>query len=245
MKSLELQGLSKSYDGTRACREVSLRLGEGEIFGLLGPNGAGKTTLLRLLLGILEPDGGRILLDGTPMTREDRDRVGYLPEERGLYRKQKVLDVLVYFAMLKGMARRQARTAALSALEKVGLGEVSRRKVEDLSKGMQQKVQILGSLLHDPSLLVLDEPFSGLDPVNTRLVKDMIRERRGPGRLVLLSTHQMAQAEALCDRVALIHEGSLVLYGELRKIRESWAQAEGELASLEDIFVRVVEENGP
>jgi ABC-2 type transport system ATP-binding protein len=245
MTSLELQDLSKSFNGTRACREVSLRLEEGEIFGLLGPNGAGKTTLLRLLLGILEPDGGRILLDGAPMVREDRDRVGYLPEERGLYRKQKVLDVLVYFAMLKGMARTEARKAALAALEEVGLGEVSRRKVEDLSKGMQQKVQILGTLLHDPALLVLDEPFSGLDPVNTRLVKDMILERRGPGRLVLLSTHQMAQAEALCDRVALIHEGSLVLYGDLRRIRERWAGREGELASLEEIFVRVVEESGP
>jgi ABC-2 type transport system ATP-binding protein len=245
MKSLELQDVSKSYNGTRACREVSLRLDEGEIFGLLGPNGAGKTTLLRLILDILTPDEGRILLDGSPMTREDRDRVGYLPEERGLYRKQRVLDVLVYFAMLKGLARREAREAALAALEAVGLGEVSRKKVEDLSKGMQQKVQIIGTLLHDPALLVLDEPFSGLDPVNTRLVKDMIRERRGPGRLVLLSTHQMAQAEALCDRVALIHEGSLVLYGELPKIRARWAEREGELASLEEIFVRVVREPRP
>jgi ABC-2 type transport system ATP-binding protein len=183
-----------------------------------------------------------VLLDDRPLSREDLNRVGYLPEERGLYRKQKVLDVLVYFAMLKGLARGPARRAARDYLEAVGLEEAAGRRVEDLSKGMQQKVQIVGTLLHSPDLLVLDEPFSGLDPVNTRLVKDLIAERRGAGRLILLSTHQMAQAEALCDRVAMIHRGELVLYGDLGSIRRHHALEEGQLASLEDLFVRVVRE---
>jgi ABC-2 type transport system ATP-binding protein len=202
---------------------VTFQVHSGEIFGLLGPNGAGKTTLIRILMDILLADSGQILLDGKPVWGSNKDRIGYLPEERGLYRKQRVLDVLIYFGMLKGMEREAARTAAQDALRRIELQETAKKKIEALSKGMQQKVQIMSTLLHDPDLIVLDEPFAGLDPLNTRLVKEILADLKAAGKIVILSTHQMAQVEALCDRIAMIDRGHLLLYGPLREIRRSYS----------------------
>ncbi|MGH9750028.1 MAG: ABC transporter ATP-binding protein [Candidatus Polarisedimenticolia bacterium] len=219
MPILSFDRLRKTYATTVAVDDVSFEVGPGTVFGLLGPNGAGKTSLLRMLMGITEPDGGRILLDGRPIGRADRDRIGYLPEERGLYRKERVLDVLIYFGRLKGLDGRTARRRALDGLDRIGLLEAAPRRVDELSKGNQQKVQIAATLLHQPDLLVLDEPFSGLDPINTVLVKEILTERSGAGAVVILSTHQMPLVETLCGRVAMIDRGRLVLYGDLEEIR--------------------------
>lgn len=222
--SVLFEHVGKSYDGFRAVDDVSFEVREGEIFGLLGPNGAGKTTLLRILMDILRPDTGRALVGGTPSWDTDKDRIGYLPEERGLYRKQKVLDVLVYFGMLKGMDLGPAREAARSALSRLELQDRAKQKIEELSKGMQQKVQILSTLLHDPDLVVMDEPFSGLDPVNTRMVREILVDLRKRGKIVILSTHQMEMVEALCDRIAMIDRGRLVLYGTVHEVRRAHSE---------------------
>ena len=219
MSTLLFSRLRKTYAATVAVDDVTFEVRPREVFGLLGPNGAGKTTLIRMLIDIIAPDSGGILLDGRPLGRADRDRIGYLPEERGLYRKEKVIDILAYFGMLKGLDRRTARARSLEWLEKIGMPEVANRRADSLSKGMQQKVQIAGALLHDPYIVVMDEPFAGLDPLNTVLVKDLLRERRERGGLVILSTHQMPMVEELCDRVAMIDHGRLVLYGVLEEIR--------------------------
>jgi len=225
MPALQFSHLRKSYAATVAVDDVSFEVRPGEVFGLLGPNGAGKTTLIRMLIDIIAPDDGRILLDGRPIAPPDRDRIGYLPEERGLYRKEKVIDILIYFGMLKGLARREALARSRAWLERLGLPEVAGRRADSLSKGMQQKVQIAGTLLSGPEILVMDEPFSGLDPLNTVLVKDLLRERRDAGSLVILSTHQMPMVEELCDRVAMIDHGRLVLYGDLEEIRRRFGES--------------------
>ncbi len=216
---LVYEEVCKSFGQAPALRSVSLEVHPGEVFGLLGPNGAGKTTLIRIGLDILRPDKGQVRLFGEPLHRDNLDRVSYLPEERGLYKKSKVIDALTYFGRLKGLGRRQARVAAERWLEKVGMLHVARRNVETLSKGMSQKVQIAAALLSEPELCVLDEPFSGLDPINVGLVKQLIMERKDAGKATILSTHMMNQVEALCDRVALIHAGRRVLYGRLDEVR--------------------------
>jgi ABC-2 type transport system ATP-binding protein len=223
---LSFDGIRKSYGEVVAVRDVSFEVEEGEVFGLLGPNGAGKTTLIRILMDIIRPDEGRMTLFGAPHGRIALDRVGYLPEDRGLYTKHRVLDVMVYFGMLKGLRRSEARGRARRWLERVGLPETAGKKVEQLSKGMGQKVQIASTLLSDPELCVLDEPFSGLDPVNVRMVQELIRERREAGRTTILSTHQMNMVEALCDRVALIHHGALMVYGAVGEVRERYSRPE-------------------
>jgi ABC-2 type transport system ATP-binding protein len=223
MPQLLVDDAVKAYDGKVAVDHVSFEVNGGEVFGLLGPNGAGKSTLIRMTMDILRPDAGRILLDGRPSTNADHDRVGYLPEERGLYRKQKVLDVLDYFGRLKGMRGPDVRQKAQAALDEMGLGEWAKKRVDALSKGMQQKVQIVGTLLHDPDIVILDEPFSGLDPLNTRLVKEMIAGLKRAGKLVVLSTHQMDQVEELCDRIVMIDRGKRVLYGTVREIKKRYA----------------------
>ena len=225
MPALQFDHLRKAYAATVAVDDVTFEVRPGEVFGLLGPNGAGKTTLIRMLIDIIAPDDGRILLDGRPIAPADRDRIGYLPEERGLYRKEKVIDILIYFGMLKGLARREALVRSRAWLERLGLPEVAGRRADSLSKGMQQKVQIAGTLLSGPEILVMDEPFSGLDPLNTVLEKDLLRERRDAGSLVILSTHQMPMVEELCDRVAMIDHGRLVLYGDLEEIRRRFGES--------------------
>ncbi len=226
MVILAFDGLEKSYGRTAALRGVTFDVYAGEIFGLLGPNGAGKSTLIRILMDIIRPDAGHVRVFGEPRRREHLDRLGYLPEERGLYTKLTVIDVLTYFGALKGLARADARQRALEWLGRVDLPHVSSWRVDRLSKGMSQKVQIAGALLSDPDLCVLDEPTTGLDPVNVRLVQDLLVERRSRGRTTILSTHHMNQVEALCDRVALIDKGSLMVYGTVADVRRKYSRPE-------------------
>jgi ABC-2 type transport system ATP-binding protein len=230
---IELQNVSKTYGrGANlkvAVDNVSWKSGGGEIFGLLGPNGAGKTTMIRMMLDIIRPDEGQILLDGDATANRTIDfkrRIGYLPEERGLYQKRKVMDVLLYFAALKGFDRAAAKVKAMELLERFELAHCANKKIHDLSKGMGQKIQIASCVLHDPDLVVLDEPFSGLDPVNTRLIRETILDLRAAGKLVFLSTHMMAEVEALCDRIFMINDGKQVLYGSLDEIRKSFTRYE-------------------
>ena len=223
---LSFDSLDKSYGQTVALRGVTFDVPAGEIFGLLGPNGAGKSTLIRVLMDIIRPDAGTVRVFGEPRRREHLDRLGYLPEERGLYTKLRVIDVLTYFGALKGLARTDARRRALEWLERVELAHVSTWKVDRLSKGMSQKVQIAGALLSDPELCVLDEPTTGLDPVNVRLIQDLLVERRRNGRSTILSTHHMNQVEALCDRVALINKGQLMVYGAVDEVRRRYSLPE-------------------
>ncbi len=219
---LEVHNLVKRYNGFTAVDALSFEVYEGEIFGLLGPNGAGKTTAIRTIMDIFRPDEGTVKVLGQPPGRA-RERIGYLPEERGLYRDLKVLEVLVYLAELKGTPRSVARPRALTWLERVELADWADRKVKDLSRGMQQKLQFVVSLVHDPELLILDEPFLGLDPVNVELVKRLIRESQEQGKTVMLSTHQLNLVEALCDRILLINHGRAVLYGPLDEIKHRHA----------------------
>ena len=218
--------MSKRFGQHTALEGVSLDVAPGEVFGLLGPNGAGKTTLIRIGLDILRADEGEVLLFGAAPNPKTLDRTAYLPEERGVYRRAKVRELLAYLGRLKGLRRAAARKAGDHWLERVGLSRVADQRVESLSKGMTQKVQIAACLMTDPELCVLDEPFSGLDPVNVALVTDLIEERRAGGRTTLLSTHMMHQVEALCDRVALIHRGNLVVYGQLDEIRRRYSPHE-------------------
>jgi ABC-2 type transport system ATP-binding protein len=224
MPQLISESVVKAYDGKVAVDRVSFEVNGGEVFGLLGPNGAGKSTFIRMAMDIMRPDSGRILINGRSSVDADHDRVGYLPEERGLYRKQKVIDVLDYFGRLKGMKGPDVKKKAQAALDAIGLGEWSKKRVDALSKGMQQKVQLVGTLLHEPEVVVLDEPFSGLDPINARMVKDIIRGLKLEGRLIVLSTHQMDQVEELCDRIVMIDRGRRVLYGTVRDIKKTYAE---------------------
>ena len=223
---LAYRQVTKGFGRRVALSEVSLEVLAGEVFGLLGPNGAGKTTLIRIGLDILRPDRGEVMLLGGPPMRSSLDRVAYLPEERGVYRRAKVRELLEYLGRLKGLRPRRARRNAAIWLERVGLSAVAGQRVESLSKGMTQKIQIAACLMSEPELCILDEPFSGLDPVNVALVKDLIGERRASGRATVLSTHLMHQVEALCDRVALLHRGRVVVYGELQEIRRRYSPHE-------------------
>ncbi|MBZ5557502.1 MAG: ATP-binding cassette domain-containing protein [Acidobacteriia bacterium] len=218
--------VAKSYGATPALHDLSFDVGAGEIFGLLGPNGAGKSTLIRILMDIIRPNAGDVRLFGEHRRRDHLDRLGYLPEERGLYTKLTVVDVMTYFGALKGLTRADARGRALVWLEKVELPQVATWKIERLSKGMGQKVQIAATLLSDPEVCVLDEPTTGLDPVNVRLVQDLLLERRAAGRTTILSTHQMNQVETLCDRVALLDKGRLMVYGTVDEVRRRYSQPE-------------------
>jgi len=217
--TVEVSHVAKSFGATQAVADVSFAVEQGEIFGLLGPNGAGKTTTIRLILDIFKPDGGAVsILDG-PMTEEKKDRVGYMPEERGLYQDMVLEQCLVYLGRLKGMSKGDAQQRVGVYLERFDLAQHKRKKVKELSRGMQQKAQIISTVLHGPELLILDEPFSGLDPVNTQLVKDLMLELREAGTTIIMSTHMMRQVEELCDRIVLIDDGYNVLYGELDQIR--------------------------
>jgi ABC-2 type transport system ATP-binding protein len=219
---LSVRKLRKVFSTVVAVDDVSFDVERGEIFGLLGPNGAGKTTTIRAILNILLPDSGSIKFDGQDFTAETRNLVGYLPEERGLYRKSKVLDTILYFAELRGMSRGKAKSEALRWLERIGLADRAASKVEELSKGNQQKVQFVTSVIHNPPMMILDEPFSGLDPVNQILFKDVFTELRQQGKAVIYSTHQMEQAERLSDSLCLIHQGRVVLGGTVREVKKRY-----------------------
>jgi ABC-2 type transport system ATP-binding protein len=217
--SLELRDVRKSYGKFVAVDGVSLQVPEGCIYGLLGPNGAGKTSTIRMIMDITAPDAGEILFFGHPRRTEDLRRVGYLPEERGLYRKMGVTEQLVFLGEIRGLKKREILPRVEQWLERVGLAEWRKAKVEELSKGMQQKVQLIGTVLHEPDLLILDEPFSGLDPLNQELFKDLLLGYRQQGRTVILSTHGMELAERMCDHIGLISHGRVVLTGDLRRIK--------------------------
>ncbi len=214
--------LRKAYATLLAVDSLSFEVGRGQIFGLLGPNGAGKTTTIRIIMDIMTPDSGTVrVLGHSP--REVRHLVGYLPEERGLYRGLRVIECLVYLAQLKGMDKTAAQQRAVRLLERVELAEWGKRKVDELSRGMQQKVQLLAAIIHDPELVVLDEPFQGLDPVNAEMVRSLIRELRAEGKTIVLSAHEMSLVEMLCERIVLINKGRTVLNGPLADIKRQFA----------------------
>ncbi|MGH9454863.1 MAG: ABC transporter ATP-binding protein [Terriglobia bacterium] len=224
MEAVLVEKVTKRYGQVTAVRGLDLCVRKGALFGLLGPNGAGKTTTLRMLLRMLVPDEGEIRLFGAPLTDDSQNQVGYLPEERGLYPRLKVRDNLVFFASIKGVPESEARRRAASWLARLELGKWADRKVIDLSKGMQQKVQFIAAIIHKPPLLILDEPFAGLDPVNATLVKDLMLELKNQGATVILSTHRMEQVEMMCESICLIHAGRKVLDGELKAIKKSYGK---------------------
>jgi ABC-2 type transport system ATP-binding protein len=215
--------LYKSFGQVHAVEDVSFEVYPGEVFGLLGPNGAGKTTTIRMILDIFRPDRGETTILGGKLDEKKKKRIGYMPEERGLYRAQPLEPTLVFLAKLKGLDEATARRRLKPWLERLDLYEHRLKKVQDLSKGMQQKAQIIATLVHEPDIIIIDEPFSGLDPVNTRLVKEIIAEQCQAGRTVMMSTHQMHQVEELCSRIVLIHQGRVVLYGEVEQIKRDFA----------------------
>jgi ABC-2 type transport system ATP-binding protein len=219
---LKVTNLRKEFETVVAVDGVSLDVRRGELFGLLGPNGAGKTTTIRTVLNIIQPDSGEITFDGNAFTPETWNLIGYLPEERGLYKKSKIINTILYFAALKGISAREAKPIALQWLERFGLKDMGHRKVEELSKGNQQKVQLICSILHRPQLLILDEPFSGLDPVNQILLKDILLELKAQNIAIVFSTHQMEQVEKLCDNICLINKGKEVLGGALTEIKKQY-----------------------
>jgi ABC-2 type transport system ATP-binding protein len=219
MPVVELTAVTKAYENKLAVNKLNLSIDAGQMFGLLGPNGAGKTSSIRMMMGITIPDSGQVTLFDKPFERKSLERVGYLPEERGLYKKMKVLDQLVFFAQLHGLAPDEARKRAQAWAERLDIAESLDKKTEELSKGMQQKIQFIASLLHDPGLIVMDEPFSGLDPVNAVLVERTLLELRDKGKAILFSTHRMDQVEKLCDSICLVNNGQAVLAGKVREIQ--------------------------
>jgi ABC-2 type transport system ATP-binding protein len=223
MHTIEVSHVAKTFGSTRAVVDVSFDVERGEIFGLLGPNGAGKTTTIRMMLDIFKPERGTVSILGGPMTEEKKDRIGYMPEDRGLYQDVPLERCLLYLASLKGLSSADARRRLVALLERFDLAAHKGKKVKELSKGMQQKAQIINTILHRPELVIIDEPFTSLDPINTQLVKDLMRELRRDGATILMSTHQMHQVEELCDRILLIDDGKDVLYGTLEEIRRKYS----------------------
>ena len=223
MPSIEVEHIVKNFGTQRAVNDVSFTVEPGEIFGLLGPNGAGKTTTIRIILDIFKPDAGKVAILGGAMTEDKKNRVGYLPEERGLYQDIPLDRCLTYLATLKGLTQADAKTRIEQYLQRFDLAQHRKKKLKELSKGMQQKAQLIVTLVHNPQLVIIDEPFSALDPVNTQMVKDLLREQRDRGVAVVMCTHQMHQVEELCDRLVLIDQGSSVLYGDLPSIQRKYS----------------------
>jgi len=218
----QTQHINKYFGTFQALSDVSIHVQEGKVFGLLGPNGAGKTTLIRIINRITRPDSGELLINGRPMTDDDASLIGYLPEERGLYKKMKVGEQALYLAQLKGLSRHDAQQRLNEWFERFEIASWWNRKVEELSKGMQQKVQFICTVLHEPRLLIFDEPFSGFDPVNATILKNEILRLRDNGATVIFSTHNMASVEEICDDIALINQSRVVLSGSVKEIRESY-----------------------
>ena len=221
---LDIRNVVKRYDEVTAVDDLSLTIEPGGVFGLLGPNGAGKTTTIRMIMGIIEPDEGEISVFGEPLSEKTKERIGYLPEERGLYRKMKVIDHLVFLGEIKGVSAKVAAERSTEWMRRLELEGWEQKTVESLSKGMQQKIQFISTVLHDPELMILDEPFTGLDPINTQLLKDIVMEMKGEGRTIVLSTHLMDQVEKLCERICLINKGRIVLEGDLAEIKMRFSQ---------------------
>ena len=223
-KALAVQAISKSYATVQAVDDLSFEVEQGEIFGMLGPNGAGKTTSIRMILDIIKPDGGRIEVLGGPMDEAKKSRIGYLPEERGLYDDMTLMDILVFLGQLKELSRQTAAQRAEAYLREVKLWDAREQKIEALSRGMNQKAQFVAATMHEPDLIIVDEPFSGLDPVNTRIIKDLLYRMRDRGAAIIMSTHQMHRVEEMCERILLIDRGKRVLYGPLAEIRQRFTR---------------------
>jgi ABC-2 type transport system ATP-binding protein len=249
MHTVEVTHVAKRFGPTEAVADVSFDVERGEIFGLLGPNGAGKTTTIRLMLDIFRPDRGTVSILGGPMTEEKKERVGYMPEERGLYQNIPLERCLIYLGTIKGLSKAEARRRLDGLLVRFDLAPHKGKKVKELSKGMQQKAQIISTILHKPELLIIDEPFAALDPINTRMVKDLMQELRAEGTTILMSTHQMHQVEEICDRIVLIHQGRNVLYGPLEEIQRQYSghkvrvRLQDDLPALEGVL-ETCERNG-
>jgi ABC-2 type transport system ATP-binding protein len=224
MYALEVQNLSKTFNTVKAVDNISFSVPEGSVFGLIGRNGAGKTTTIRMLMNIYLPDAGDVILRGTKIGQEFKEKVGYLPEERGLYKKMNVIDTLLFFAELKGKTGSEVQKKADYYLKKFDLLDRKSSKIEDLSKGNQQKIQFIATILHDPEFLILDEPFSGLDPINTDLLKQIILDMKKAGKVIIFSTHLMEFAEKMCDHIAMIDRGKIILSGELKTIKANYGR---------------------
>lgn len=224
MTTLKLNHVNKSFADVQAVNDLSLQIAEGQVFGLLGPNGAGKTTTIRMIMEIILPDSGEIEIFGQPNSRAARDQIGYLPEERGLYKKMKVIDTIAFFAEIKKVSRKTAIVAADKWLDRFELSGWRDKKVEELSRGMQQKLQFICTILHKPKLVILDEPFTGLDPVNTNLLKDVMMELKKEGTTIIFSTHLMEQVEKLCESICLIDHGKSLLHGPLVEVKKKFGQ---------------------
>jgi ABC-2 type transport system ATP-binding protein len=249
MNTVEVENIVKTFGDKVAVDKLSFSVAPGEIFGLIGPNGAGKTTTIKMVMDIIKPDSGEVTVLGEKMTEAAKNKIGYMPEERGLYKKKRVLDVIVYLAMLKGMSQRDAEEKANRMLEQTGMLPHARKKIEELSRGMGQIIQFIVTTIHDPQLLILDEPFSGLDPVNTEASMKMVLDLRSQGKAVILSTHQMNQVEELCDRILMVNKGRAVLYGGLAEIKSKYRnnsvllEYEGELGEVPGIAEKRVHKN--
>ena len=241
MPAAQVNHIFKSYADKAVVNDLSFSVARGEIFGLIGPNGAGKTTTIRMMMDIIKPDSGEVTILGETLSEATKNRLGYLPEERGLYKKLGVLESIVYLASLKGMDRQSAEGKANELLNQTGMSSSKRKKIEELSQGMGQIIQFLVTIIHDPELVILDEPFAGLDPVNTELVKRMFVDLRNQGKAVILSTHRMNEVEELCDRILMINDGRAVLYGHLAEIKSRYRSSsvlldfEGELGEVQGV----------
>lgn len=247
--ALQVEKLSKAFANVQAVDNLSFEVGYGEIFGLLGPNGAGKTTTIRMILDIIKPSSGEITILGAPFTEKTKERIGYLPEERGLYEDMTLIETLLFLGQLKGLSKSTALERAEQYLKEIDLWDVRDQKIETLSRGMNQKAQFVAATMHEPELIIIDEPFSGLDPVNTRLIKKLLDGMRARGTAIIMSTHQMHQVEEMCERIMLIHHGRQVLYGPLKDIRNRFAtnavevELRGELGHIPGVQ-QVIEKNG-
>lgn len=231
---IQIKNFSMKFGTKTVIKDLSFEVMRGEVFGFLGSNGSGKTTTLRALLGLYEPAGGELLIDGKQFAVEDGVKLGYLPEERGLYKKEKVIDTMIYFGRLKGLSQEEARTFSMNYLERVGLSDKAKTRLDKLSGGQQQKIQLGVTIMGDPELLILDEPTKGFDPVNRRLLMNIIEERQKAGATVVFVTHQMEEVERLCDKVVLLKDGNAVEYGTVADIRKKYGGK-----SLDDIFVKI------
>jgi ABC-2 type transport system ATP-binding protein len=242
MYSIEVSHILKAYGNRAAVNDISFNVNQGEIFGLIGPNGAGKTTTIRMMMDIIKPDSGEIKVMGEKLNDGSKDKIGYLPEERGLYKKLTIMETIIYFASLKGVDEKTARSRGEIMLKRADLLPHQNKRIEELSRGMSQIVQVIITTIHEPDLIVLDEPFSGLDPVNTQLLKDIIRELKSRGKTIIMSTHLMNDIEELCDRLLMINKGRMVLYGSVAEVKSKYrnnsvlVESAGSLGDIEGVI---------
>jgi len=249
MKAVEVSHLYKSYTGKRAVEDLSFSVDPGEILGLIGPNGAGKSSTIKIILDFMRPDSGEVKIFGQQMNEACKNQIGYLPEEKGLYKKLTAIDLILYFASLKGMDKSSAKEKADVLLRRTGMFESRKKKIKEMSKGMGQIIQFIVTIIHDPKLIIMDEPFSGLDPLNTELMKNIVSDLRNEGKAIILSTHQMNQVEEICDRVLMVNDGREVLYGSIEEVKARFrthsvqVNVEGEIGDLPGVIDKKYNKN--